>query len=68
MPWAREMWGGFIDGRLDVREVDDGWSGFGSPEARCRMPALFTTRARARLEYTDVRRVKIKELRRGDKP
>lgn len=51
----KKFWGGFIDGKLDVLEVDTGWGGFGSGYGMCRMPAIFTSRKEARKKYEDVR-------------
>lgn len=55
------FWAGFYDGRIDVREVDDGWGGWG--EGKVNMPALFRSGARAREEYAQVRKVKIVRVR-----
>jgi hypothetical protein len=52
---TRLMWGGFSDGKLDVREIEDGWGG----ENRRQSPMLFTSRKAARQQYEDVRRVRV---------
>lgn len=49
------LYGGFVDGKLDWNELDDG---FGGTNWR-KVPALFRTRQEARCQYEDVRRVKI---------
>lgn len=56
---SRQLWGGYVDNRLDIREVDTGWGGFGSGDGMRRMPAIFTSRKAAREEYMDVRPVKL---------
>ncbi len=56
----KKYWGGFIDGKLDIREVDTGWGGFGSCVEMRRMPAIFTSRKAAREEYEDVRPIQLK--------
>lgn len=58
----KTLWGGFIDGNLDVREIDTGWGGWG--QGFIRMPMVFTTRAEARRQYEDVRKVEVKPERR----
>lgn len=52
---TRLMWGGFCDGKLDMREMDDRWGG----ENLRMVPALFTSRVTARQQYEDVRRVRV---------
>lgn len=52
-----KLYGGFIGGKLDWREVDDGWGGSNWRKT----PALFRTRQEARTQYEDVRHVWIKE-------
>jgi len=59
----RKLWGGFVNDKLDIRDVDTGWGGWG--ESRERMPAIFTSRAAARRQYEDVRPVSFVE---GDRP
>jgi hypothetical protein len=61
---AKKLWGGFSDGKLDIREMDTGWGGFGSGDGMRRIPAIFTSRKAAREEYQDVRPIEIKEPRR----
>lgn len=53
------LWGGFCDGRLDVREMDTGWGGFGSGDGMRRIPAIFTSMKAARQEYEDVRPISL---------
>ena len=53
-----KAWGGFVDGRLSIDRVDDGWGGFGA-NARRETPAVFLSRAKARACYADVRPVVI---------
>lgn len=50
-----KLYGGFSDGKLDWNELDDG---FGGRNWR-KVPAIFRTRQEARVQYQDVRRVKI---------
>jgi len=57
------LWGGFCDGKLDLRDMDTGFGGFGSGDGRRTIPAIFTSRKAARQEYEDVRPIKIMELR-----
>lgn len=54
--FVRQFWGGFVAGKLDIRDVDTGWGGFGNDGKR-KMPALFLSRAQAREQYEDVRRI-----------
>lgn len=49
------LYGGFVGGKLDWNELDDG---FGGNNWR-KVPALFRTRQEARCQYEDVRRVEI---------
>jgi hypothetical protein len=56
---TRRLWGGFCDGKLDIREMDTGWGGFGSGDGMRRMPAIFTSRKAARQEYEDVRPIGV---------
>lgn len=58
--YQKIMWGGFIADKLDIREIDDGWGGWG--QQRRRAPALFTNRKAAREQYQDVRKVDLTEL------
>lgn len=57
MKITKKMWGGFSGGRLDKRDIDDGWGGFG--EAKRWMPALFLSWKAARTQYEDVRSVEV---------
>ena len=50
-----KVYGGFIDGKLDWLEIDDG---FGGTNWR-KVPALFLRRQEARVQYQDVRRCEI---------
>lgn len=52
-----QFWGGFVDGKLDVREIDTGFGGWG--EGHSRAPALFLSRDLARKQYQVVRRVNV---------
>jgi hypothetical protein len=56
---VRQFWAGFCDGQIDVREVDTGWGGFGKGGKRL-MAAIFPSRALAKEQYEDVRRVNVK--------
>jgi hypothetical protein len=53
-------WAGFSDGAIDIREVDTGFGGFGNETIP--VPALFKSKAMARREYEDVRKVEIREV------
>lgn len=48
-----KMWGGFVCGKLHMVNVNDFWGGSNRRETW----ALFRTRAEARQQYQDVRRV-----------
>lgn len=61
---SKKLWGGFCDNRLDYREMDTGWSGFGSGDGMRTIPAIFTSRKAARQEYEDVRPIQVQEERR----
>ncbi len=54
-PVARLRWAGFSAGTLALREMDDLWGGSNHRV----VPALFTSRRAARLQYEDVRRVRV---------
>lgn len=56
-----KYWGGFSEGKLHVRLVDSGFGGWGNSFRL--QPAIFKTKAEARLEYEDVRPIEIKEAR-----
>lgn len=58
-----KLWAGFTEGKLDLRDMDTGWGGFGSGDGMRVIPAIFTTKKAARQEYEDVRPVKIMEVR-----
>jgi hypothetical protein len=53
--YCRKLWGGFLDGRLDV-EFYRPQDGPGTT------PAIFTSRRRAKEVYEDVRRIEVREL------
>lgn len=55
------FWAGYSDGKLMLDDVDTGFGGFG--ENTTKMPAIFLTRAAARREYHDVRKVKVVEIK-----
>lgn len=50
-----QLWGGFIDNKLDVRWINDGWGG----EHYRWIPALFLTRKEAQAQYEDVRKIEV---------
>jgi hypothetical protein len=55
--YQRHLWGGFLNGRLDLR--------FGhSGDAGRAVPAVYVSRREAKKHYADVRRISIKELAR----
>lgn len=56
------LWGGFVDNVLHSSRVDTGFGGFGTDEAKAIMPAVFTSRVKARKQYEDVRAIEIREL------
>lgn len=56
------LWGGFCDNTLSMSEVDTGFGGFGTGEGTARMPAIFTSKAKARKQFEDVRAIEIREL------
>jgi len=60
--YKTRLWGGFCDNALHVYEMDTGFGGFGISEGMARMPAIFTSRNKARKQYQDVRRIEIREL------
>jgi hypothetical protein len=57
-------WAGFVNGRLQVDTIDDGWGG----KNMRRTPALFTSRREARRQFHDVRRVEIKPATPKERP
>jgi hypothetical protein len=59
MKLPKRLWGGFCDNKLDIREMDTGFGGFGSGDGMRRLPAIFTSRKEARKEYEDVRPIEI---------
>lgn len=50
-------WGGFCDDELEFMYVDTGFGG-----SKVKVPAIFKTKAKARREFKDVRRVEIREV------
>jgi hypothetical protein len=54
---TKRWWGGFLDGKLAMCVVDDGWGGHNERWA----PAIFSSRKAARQQYRDVRRIVVKE-------
>ncbi len=56
----RKLWGGFVNGKLDVCEIDTGWGGFGTGSGMRKMPAIFMSQKTARQKYQDVRPLKVK--------
>jgi hypothetical protein len=55
-----QFWAGFSDDRIDTRYVDTGFGGKGVGETR--MPMLFVTKADAKKQYEDVRKVEIRVI------
>lgn len=55
------FWAGYIAGKLHCEDIDDGFGGWG--QGWTKSPRLFTTRAEARKQFEDVRKVKIVEVR-----
>jgi hypothetical protein len=53
-----KAWGGFSEGKLHKILIDSGWGGFGQNENPSL--AVFLTRAEAKKQYQDVRRIEIK--------
>jgi hypothetical protein len=53
-----QYWAGFQDDRIDTRHVNTGWGGKGASESR--MPMLFISKAEAREQYEDVRKVEVR--------
>ncbi len=51
-----KIYGGFVCGKLDWIELDDGWGGTNWRK----VPAVFRSRQEARCQYQDVRHVEIK--------
>jgi hypothetical protein len=57
-----QYWAGFVGDRLDTREVDTGFGGWG--DHRVRSPAIFTSKEAARKEYQDVRKIEVRVVSR----
>ena len=55
------MWGGFVNDRLHLRNIDTGHGGWGDHLTDA--PAIFRRKMDARAEYQDVRRVEIREVK-----
>jgi hypothetical protein len=53
-----KAWGGFLDGKLHVREIDTGFGGY-QTTGFIETHAIFRTRTEARKQYEDVRRVSL---------
>lgn len=53
------LWGGFSEGHLHIDKIEDG---FGGHHYRL-SPAIFISKREARLQYEDVRRVEIREIK-----
>jgi hypothetical protein len=53
-----QYWAGFSEGRIDTREVDNGFEGWG--ENKHRAPAIFTSRSEALRHYEDVFKVEVR--------
>lgn len=60
-----QFWGGFVDGKLDRRIVDNGFGGWGSEPHLA--PALFCTRHTAKKHYRDVRKVEVRIVSKSKK-
>jgi len=60
--YKRQVWGGFVDGRLHYRLIDTGFGGRGN--GGMMTLAVYTSKAKAREHYTDVRAIEIRELSR----
>lgn len=56
----RFAWAGFSDGKLHAQLVDNGWGGFGNEKHPGL--AIFLTRAEAKKQYRDVRKIEIIEV------
>jgi hypothetical protein len=52
-----KLYAGFVDGKMDVRWIDDMWGGMNKRLA----PAIFRIKREARQQYQDVRTIEIKE-------
>ena len=50
------MWGGFVDDRLHIENTVGDYGTY-------QRPAIFPTRNRAKLEYQDVRRLLVREVK-----
>ena len=53
-----QYWAGFVDDKIDTREVDIGFGGWG--ETLQRLPALFVSKHEAKINYQDVRKVEVR--------
>ena len=59
--YRRRVWGGFVNGRLHITEIDTGFGGYG--RTLDKTLAIFRSRVRAQRAYQDVRPMEISELR-----
>ncbi len=57
------FWGGFVEGKLDVRKTDSGFGGWGNSFTE--QPAIFKSKEDAKREYEDVRPVLIEVRNTG---
>ncbi len=58
--FRRFAWGGFVDGKLRAELHDMGWGGFGKNTHPSL--AVFLTRAGAKAQHQDVRKIEIIEV------
>jgi len=54
-----QLWGGFVDGKLDITTMDTGFGGFGSGDGIRKIAAIFWSKKAAREEYQDVRPINL---------
>ena len=55
-------WGGFSCGKLDYLHLDTGFGGWEMMRP-AKLPAIFMSKVRAMMEYQDVRKVEIREVK-----
>lgn len=60
--FKKKFWGGFVDNKLHVHQMDTGFGGIGSGSGLRQIPAIFTNWKSARQQYQDVRSIEIAEL------
>lgn len=53
----KRFWGGFVDGKIDIIEVDTGFGGFGHGTRK--VPAIFARKIDAAEEYQEVRPIDL---------